>query len=256
MSTFSGRRGGVVALGACCGALVALRAGLGLGAEDLRAGVLAELDFVGKSAALPSASGWTYSAANHDVGLGEHDVFSLSSGALSVDTMGQAHAEGRSGSNQYTFDTSGFGIDSGTIELVAEARVTAGELSGYAYGFALTFGVGSRGFMQIGLMPDSIASSPDDVREFDATVWREYRLVGDVDARTFDVYVDGKLFASDAPFRAGGFEVVAFGDASGSANASTEVRSVRVEASAVVVPTPASACLLAVGGLAATRRRR
>lgn len=198
------------------------------------------LDF----SSLPSAQGWTFSTN----GASESDVFSVSSGVLSQDTLGLGPSAGAN------YQIYGLLTTDADISLTFTARLLSEEGSPTDYG-AVSAGIGFDGFSY------AIALRPGEVRDlqnnllstaFDTSLFHEYELriqpsVG------YTVYVDNVLIASVAPSTESPLaNYIYFGDGS-ALNALGEYSAFAV--SQVPLPAPVALITCALAAIAARMRR-
>lgn len=176
---------------------------------------------------LPSAQGFTYTAAGSHAGVLESSVFSLGSGTLHQYTIGQAN--GTAGGGLYYQMTGG--ITTGeTKQLRVRARCTQtvgtianpNGLGGFAFGFAngatqYDFGITpTRVYVLSGSSQVAVAGS------FDNTQFHDY-VFEYSSASLQRLYRDGVLVFSGASGGALAVNRIFFGDTTGGANAEGDI---------------------------------
>ena len=208
---------------------------------------------------LPSTQGWTYVADGAGAGLLETDVFSIVGGELVQNTLGIPQFTG--GGNLYSRASNLNPGDAWTLTLV-------GKINAFETNFGRSYGLGiGGGGLAVGFAGNVVqyldgfgfieqAAFP---LGFDPSAYNSYRLSVSGGLQSFSingtsVYSNLTINGPAAP------STIYFGDGTGFANASANIRSVVFTfPGAGGVPEPASWALMITGfGLAggAIRRRR
>jgi hypothetical protein len=204
-----------------------------------------------KPSSFPSEQpGWEYEAANFDAGVPEVDVFRPGVDSFTINTMGIGFGN-RPGSNQAVYDIAPFAVSTvSSMMIQTRFRVLESEVAQFHYGFG--FGMAINGqVMSLGFSTDRMSFTGSSTVPFDATEWNEFRLVGDLNSDTFDVWINDELFTT-RPLTGLSRTYVFIGDATGSANARTEVDYFR----AFFIPTPGTVAVLGAAAALTTRRAR
>lgn len=188
-----------------------------------------ETAFTLDTSVLPSGQGWTYSAAGESVP--ETDIFAVSGGILSHNTLGQGFGNGAGGIplgiRSYGFTNI---VDpSVPFTLKVRARVLEEESTSTTNSFGFAFGVNTatESFaiglgthrIQVGnVLGDAISTTIDN------TVFHDYRMEGEIGVG-FELYVDDVLVGT-GPSIAGAFtNSIGFGDFTRGTNARAEILS-------------------------------
>lgn len=209
------------------------------------AGATVDLDV----SSLPSTqAGWLWVAVGNHGALAEADYFSTDGSVLTADSIGQAVGFAP-GSAYASYDVSSLDMSGGVFRMDLSARVLNAEVVQFNYGFHIGMYGGGRG-MSLGFGPGMLTSASLTGYAFDATGWHDYTMIGDWDAGTYTVFVDGQLLFTESLISTSAVDV-RIGDGTGTGNAAAEIASFSFS-----IPAPAAGGLLAGFGLANSRCRR
>lgn len=213
---------------------------------------------------LPSAQGWTFVNLGHP-GVDEEDVFMVDGTMLMQRTFGVGFGgEGNGQSLRYEHPIMPFPSGIYALEWTSETIRTERDTDNTA-GFFFGFRIGSDQY-SVGFRAD-LAGNDHHMRapngtnvsvdhDFDSTVAHTYRIEADSVARTYTVSIDGNpvpaLTGLTPLVTAGTTNIILFGDATNSANADGNIKSLSF------VPEPSRALLLVIGTcvMLTNRRRR
>jgi hypothetical protein len=203
---------------------------------------------------LPSAQGWTYDAfASSGMPAAENDVFSVSNGVLTVNSIGQGN-QSRAGYELWITDETFTGV----TEIRIQTRVRVLELERLS-GLFPPAGVAFVGVSQVAVAPiylsdEYVFTQQPNSEQFryalDTSVFHDYEIRVDTATRIFRLFVDGELVLMNlAPKDSNTYLQLFEG---GGANVHAEIASARW----ILIPSAPTAGVLGIAGLLAVRRRR
>ena len=170
----------------------------------------------------PTEDGWIYENSGCTPGP-QSDVFFPLGDLMLMDTMGEGLCG--YGGSRFEFDLEEYGqIRRGVIQLDLRARVLEHEGGNY-FGFAIGAFLSEGRSVAIGIAPSLVQFQDFSVQGIDATQWHDYSLVWDVGAESYEVFVDGSLFAMLPQSSLEWQSVIHIGDSTGSSNARAEIAS-------------------------------
>ena len=208
---------------------------------------------------LPSTQGWTYLAGGDGAGVPESGAFSIAGGELVQNTLGIGQTTG--GGNFYLRNSNLNAGDAWSLTLV-------GKINGFETNFGRSSGlsIGAGGALQVGFAGNAVeyldgfgfvaqAAFP---LGFDPSAYNSYRLSVGSGLQSFSI--NGTSIYSNQAIVPGSADpsTIFFGDGTGFANASANIRSVVFTfPGAGGVPEPASWALMIAGfGLVGSAMRR
>ena len=192
--------------------------------------------------------GWAWATTGLHTGFTAADYYATDGSTLSLDSMDQSVAFAP-GSARTVYDLSGTELDEGAIiTATLRARVLESQVLQYNFGFQFAVSIDGRN-MSFGLSTDTVTSSNLSNYAYDTTDWHTYTMVGDWDAGTYTLSIDGvELFTQTMSSASTDF--IAFGDGTGTGNARLDVSKL-----SVAIPSTGAMALFGLAGLGLITRR-
>lgn len=221
--------------------LLALKAAALVAAVSISSASYAAADITLAFASLPTAQGWSYYS---DLSLPESSIFSISNGALIMDST--------PGNGEYYYMNDAIDTSTATFSLTAQTKIVSG---GYTMSFY--FGNGSVSGA-IYLSPDSILYQTSSggfqtLASTDNTTSRNYHIQGDFSTSGYSVFVDS-FEVGTGDFFPYSINQLIIGDAGSTGSGVAELTAYRF---LQPIPEPATVTTLLFGlaTIAAVRKR-
>jgi hypothetical protein len=207
---------------------------------------------------LPSAQGFVYTQAGPHANDSEASQFAVDGTTLTQTTVGKGQGFSTPGNASYlrTFtEAETLGVTNFRFEMTA--RVTSHEQTrqDFSYGaFTQNIYLNNEGFY-MGIKPGQlyINDAYFTPTGFDGSLFHDYRIDVDLEASTFEFFLDGTSVQSGTTRSFAATNSARLGDGTGTANADGERTSFTITTN---VPEPTTALLSLVGALGLLRRKR